>query len=396
MRMVGWLRSPFHDLWNQPRGQLPALDALRTLAVLLVVAEHGAGAHFQLTGIDNLFNSLVRGGWIGVDLFFVLSGYFIGRQLWRELQRTDSVQIGRFMLRRGLRIWPLYLFFLVFVLAVLGRGDFPFGRWWSDALFITNYHNRGVVMGSWSLCTEEQFYILAPLVLYLTARPGAGIARYRNWLIGLLVVLPLVRALTWLYHTGGFGHDTEVFAKHIYYQFHTHADGLVMGMLIAHVEMNAGDGSKRGPLSHGWVVALALAGGVLLQRVHREIFDFTALALLFGALTWYFVSRAGNLPWYLRFLEYKVFYIVSRLSYGMYLNNEYLTGPLAHAVRSVLPFGERYPSLLSMATATSVAVVSALLSVVTFALIEHPFLVMRGRLLGAQMAPPDKKAVLQQ
>jgi peptidoglycan/LPS O-acetylase OafA/YrhL len=394
--MTGWLRTPLHDLWNRPRGQLPALDALRSLAVLLVVGDHGSAADLRLTGSENLFTNLVRGGWIGVDLFFVLSGYLIGRQLWRELQRSDTVHVGRFMLRRGLRIWPLYFFFLVFVLVVLGRGDFPFGHWWTDALFITNYHNRGVVMGSWSLCTEEQFYIVAPLALYLTARRGAGIARYRKWLIGLLVAMPLVRALTWVYYTGGFGHDLGVFAKHIYYQFHTHADGLVIGMLIANFEVDAGNAQKRGPLSRGWVVVLALAGGLLLQRVHREIFDFTALALFFGTLTWYFICRAEHLPAHLRFLEHKAFYVVSRLSYGMYLNNEYLTDPIAHAVHTLSPFGAHYPSLHTLATTTVVAVISALLSVVTFALIEHPFLAMRGRLLESHAAPPDKEAVLQQ
>jgi peptidoglycan/LPS O-acetylase OafA/YrhL len=158
-------QEPVHELIHPPAAQVPALDAARALAVLMVIACHYTEAYLQQGGAENLFSQfpLVSGGWRGVDLFFVLSGLLIGKQLWRELQKTRTIHFSRFVLRRGFRIWPLYFFFLVLVAFVLGRGSLPFGRWWSDAVFLTNYfRNEGVILGGWSLCTEEQFYILAP------------------------------------------------------------------------------------------------------------------------------------------------------------------------------------------------------------------------------------------
>src|SRR5262249_17034596 len=151
--------QPLRDLTHRPAGQVPALDALRTCAVLIVLCAHLTVAYLKRGGIDSWLARfpLVKNGGLGVDLFFVLSGYFIGKQLWRELARTGTIHFSRFVFRRGLRIWPLFFFFLVFSLAVVGWGQFPLGRWWSDAVFLTNYFpDQGVVGGSWSLCTEEQ------------------------------------------------------------------------------------------------------------------------------------------------------------------------------------------------------------------------------------------------
>lgn len=396
MSALGFIRRPLRELWNPPAGQLPALDALRSLAVLLVIFGHAAAEHVQLTGRTNRFANLpfVRGGFIGVDLFFVLSGYFIGRQLWREAQRTHTVAVGRFMVRRGFRIWPLYFFFLAFVLLVLGRGDFPYGKWWSDAVFLTNYVNQGVVMGSWSLCTEEQFYIVAPLAIFLSVRHVRGLASYRPWLVGLLVGLPVLRALLWLHYVGSLSvHDHEIFSKHIYYQFHTHADGLVMGLFIANLEVDTGDAKKRGLFSHGWVVGVALVVCVVLQRVQREVFDFTAVTLLFGSMVWYLLCRGQEGPRFLRLFDSKIFYVISRLSFGMYLNHEYLTMPLASALRVVLPFEAQLPALHGFLTSLIVALVSAAVSVVTFTAIEHPFLELRTRVLGDHKKPAAAPAV---
>jgi peptidoglycan/LPS O-acetylase OafA/YrhL len=137
---------------------------------------------------------------MGVDLFFVLSGYFIGRLLWREVRSYQSVRIGRFILRRGLRIWPLYFFFFVFSGFVLGRASANHG--WSDLVFLTNYANHGVVMGSWSLCTEEQFYLAAPLLILLGIDSGMSLRGFRRVLVALLFLLPIIRMITWICAAG--------------------------------------------------------------------------------------------------------------------------------------------------------------------------------------------------
>jgi peptidoglycan/LPS O-acetylase OafA/YrhL len=139
--------GPLHELRNPPKGQVPALDAMHTCAVALVIAAHGSKAFLENGGSANVFSNLpmVRGGWIGVDRFFVLSGYFIGKQLWRELQKTGTISFRRFMLCRGFRIWPLYYFFLAFVLIVLGRGGGSSALGWSDAVSIRSI--QGLLTG---------------------------------------------------------------------------------------------------------------------------------------------------------------------------------------------------------------------------------------------------------
>ena len=97
------------ELLHPPAGQIPFLDGLRSMAVMLVISGH-LSVQFAAASTPNRFSRLpfVANGWMGVDLFFVLSGFFIGGQLWKELRDTESVNVGRFILRRGFRIWPLY------------------------------------------------------------------------------------------------------------------------------------------------------------------------------------------------------------------------------------------------------------------------------------------------
>jgi len=84
------------------RERQPGLDLLRALAIIVVVIYHAALFGFKLPGRVDRF------GWIGVDLFFVLSGYLIGGQLLAPLARDQRMNLGRFFARRALRIMPAY------------------------------------------------------------------------------------------------------------------------------------------------------------------------------------------------------------------------------------------------------------------------------------------------
>lgn len=378
---AGWrffLGDPLKELANPPKNQLAELDFLRCCAVLLVIATHVAKAYLSAGGVTNFFSEspIVRGGRIGVDLFFVLSGFLIGRQLWNELQSTGTIRIGRFVLRRGIRIWPLYVFFLVFVIAVLGRGDFPYGKWWSDALFITNYKSHGVVMGSWSLCSEEQFYVLAPLLLVLFATGIRSLANCRKYLIALLVALPVVRAVIWFAHTDDFSyHDPALFARILYTPLHTHSDGLVMGMLIANLLVTEGEQWKRVQLASWWVIGVTLLIHLALKEVQREVFDATGCTLFFGSLM---LCLLANSP--VRFIGmFRLpFFVFSRLSFGMYLNHEYLQDPIARFGMAYVPFGDAAPAMHHIVVTLLTVVVSLALALISYCFIEHPFLRLRG------------------
>src|SRR5579863_315750 len=173
------IKKALLSLTSRPKHQLPVLDVVRSIAVILVIV-HDLGCALESNGAQNWFTRfpLVRSGFYGVDLFFVLSGYLIGIQLWKELLERQSIRIGSFVIRRGLRIWPLFYFFYVCLILTGSTGrDQQYG--WSDLIYLTNYCNRGIVKGSWSLCTEEQFYLLAPLLLSIAARRTVSLAHYR-------------------------------------------------------------------------------------------------------------------------------------------------------------------------------------------------------------------------
>jgi peptidoglycan/LPS O-acetylase OafA/YrhL len=382
------LLSPFNELWQRPRGQIPALDALRTCAVVFVIGGHSVAPYYQFGGEVNWFANLpmVRSGWVGVDLFFVLSGYFIGRQLWRELQKSGSIHFGRFFIRRGLRIWPLYFCTFAWVAIVLGRLNWSTGRGWTDLVFLTNYINQGIVQGGWSLCTEEQFYIVAPLLIFLLAPWLKAVENHRIYLWGLLVLVPLVRMALWCSLTTDLTqHDQLAWKYHIYEPFHTHCDGLIAGLVIANLEVTDGAKYRRGFWASGYAVALALAVCLGLRWLHREILYFSGLAIFFGVICWYLLS--ARRPW-LSFLDSWWFYLVSRLSFGMYLNHFYFLDPLTRLSLLFLPGSKDAPSLHHALTVVIIAVTSALIATVTFCLVEYPFLRFRDRALAAMKRQP--------
>ncbi|HEY2896813.1 MAG TPA: acyltransferase, partial [Gemmatimonadaceae bacterium] len=179
-----------NDLRYAPQTQIPALDALRTLAILMVIAGHfpEAGKAQFPQYAQLLDGSLFAFGWTGVDLFFVLSGFLIGRQLWKEQLRTGTINVGRFITRRGFRIWPLYFFIALLSPALDGKSSYK----WADWAFLSNYFS-GRVEGGWSLSTEEQFYILAPLLIFV----GVRFLSRRGWFAVLLASLLAVSGVRW-------------------------------------------------------------------------------------------------------------------------------------------------------------------------------------------------------
>ncbi len=149
-----------------PAPRSAPLDALRALAVLLVLGRHfpepPPGA--ALPGWMALWQ---RGGWIGVDLFFVLSGFLVSGLLFREHRRFGEIRIGHFLARRGCKIYPaFYVMFGAVLLfaAYMGRAFVGWPVVLSEMFFVQNY-GPALFPHSWSLAVEEHFYLLLPLLL---------------------------------------------------------------------------------------------------------------------------------------------------------------------------------------------------------------------------------------
>src|SRR6478735_12009870 len=149
------------------RERQPGLDLLRALAIIVVVVYHAALFGFKLPG------RVTRFGWIGVDLFFVLSGYLIGGQLLAPLSRGQPIKLGRFFLRRALRILPAYLVVLAIYFLLPAWREYPeISPLWKFLVSVQNIGLRGGTSFShaWSLAVEDQFYLLLPLVLLFVIR----------------------------------------------------------------------------------------------------------------------------------------------------------------------------------------------------------------------------------
>ncbi len=162
------------------------LDVLRGIAILLVIGRHLPMAPpAGLVGfVARLWQNI---GWMGVDLFFVLSGFLISGVLLKDYQRSGSIAAGRFLLRRAFKIYPLYLLFVGFILVRSGVSEL-LPQLWPNLLFLQNYVGTNPLRHTWTLAVEEHFYVILPIVLLgLAAR-----RRLPTLVVGGLVIVPIV------------------------------------------------------------------------------------------------------------------------------------------------------------------------------------------------------------
>ena len=215
-------------------GYLPTLDGWRAIAILLVMICHGGLFFFSPYGPhpSGRFQMYSTRAWIGVDIFFAISGFLICTRLLREQQRTGGINLRSFYIRRAFRILPPYLLYLAVAALLAAKGFIIVSRseWFSCLLFFRNYlptvHTRDVGWYTghfWSLAVEEHFYLLWPAVLLLLNRRGATQAAF---------VLILAIAI-WRVMNMGFGdvplYAVQTFERHT----DTRLDSLLWGCIFA-------------------------------------------------------------------------------------------------------------------------------------------------------------------
>ncbi len=203
--------------------RIPALDGLRALAALLVVGFH---ARFPL----------LAGGFIGVDIFFVLSGFLITSLLATEFDNHGQISYFRFWARRLARLYPALLLMLV-VFAITAPFLFPEADVLAEltltGLYLSDYTIAftkipDLMQHSWSLAAEMKFYLLWPLVVTMLCR------LHRHHAIAALTIL-FISATAWrmgVYHYEGW--------NRAYYAFDTRISGLVLGSLLAMIKWRPG------------------------------------------------------------------------------------------------------------------------------------------------------------
>lgn len=219
--------------WSGNRA--PGLDLLRAAAIISVMLYHlsSHGISVPLVGAH---------GWMGVDLFFVLSGYLVASQLLRRVIENRP-EHGRFYVDRALRILPAYLAVLaIYLLLPVGREGGGMQPLWKFITFTVNLWpdwSRGTAFShAWSLCVEAHFYLLLPVVLWLLTRRANG-ATAVGVAIGVVAGGMALRAWLWLEQVAphlGAGDSRSAliqFVAMIYNPSWARLDGLVCGVALA-------------------------------------------------------------------------------------------------------------------------------------------------------------------
>ncbi len=220
-----------------PPARLYGLDHLRTLAILLVWLFHYQLAFFAHPAWLETYAAF---GWTGVDLFFVLSGFLIASQLFTALQQQGRVPLRRFFLRRVLRILPAFWVVVAIyycVPAFREREHLP--SLWRMLSFTQNIgldlRQHGTFSHAWSLCVEEHFYLLLPVILMVLQAVRKW--RHAAWLLPALWVACIVgRQLWWSLLYSPLAHLPEApiyWYRYIYYPSWCRLDGLLAGVAIA-------------------------------------------------------------------------------------------------------------------------------------------------------------------
>jgi peptidoglycan/LPS O-acetylase OafA/YrhL len=361
-------------------GDSPWLDLVRAIAIALVLARHGYRAiavHSEAP--PDFWQALMLNGWVGVDLFFVLSGYLISRHLLRNGIGTGRFDFGRYVAMRALRIVPAYLAVMALILASafpfypIDRSELGF-RVAYHVLFLQDYLPSNINIVFWSLGVEEKFYLLAPVLVWfaLTRRSLAGslIA-----IFALFALSPLSRAIAYAVQPVT---SYEMFFQTLRSPFHMTLEPLMIGVAIA-VAQRAGafasfpSGNARVFAMASLTLAAFLATGDFMWSI--GVFDAVVqpsiIALLCGLLTLSAVKMGdARLPF-----EPAV-RVTARLSYCLYLVHFPLL-PLAVGLSQLSAYRDAafWIAFLSM---------SFIFAALLHFSVEKPFLILKDRLASSR------------
>jgi len=355
------------------RERQPGLDLLRALAIVVVVIYHAALFGFKLPGRADRF------GWIGVDLFFVLSGYLIGGQLLAPLARGQPIKLRRFFARRALRIIPAYFVILAVYAFLPSWREYPeMSPVWKFVVSVQNIglHGGTAFSHAWSLAVEDQFYLLLPLILILVSRwPRV------RFIIPCVIVLGGIMLRTFLarQNLAETGVSFRGFQSWIYYPTWTRLDPLVFGVALAAIEKFRPRWWRRLMNLAPWlwlpglaliVYALYLGEGDYLT-VAATIWQFPLLAL--GMATLLLCAVSPRLI--LRRVKIPGAAFIASIAYSAYLIQKLV-------IHFVAQFCVTHNIVLTSAAALlGVELCVYAVATILFFAVERPFLQLRRRLV---------------
>jgi peptidoglycan/LPS O-acetylase OafA/YrhL len=365
--------SPFASRAN-------GLDTLRASAIVLVFMYH----YMVFVSSEPTFGWVSEVGWTGVTLFFVLSGYLIANQIFAGLTRGQTLSLPAFYLRRAFRTLPVFwlvlALFFVFP-AFMGGGTPP--PLWRFLSFTQNFNLQSGTAFShaWSLCIEEQFYLVLPVVVLLGVRLGAG--RGAGWwlLAALLLLSGGARVAYWLAYGTEAGGQIQHYYPNVYYATLCRFDELLPGVAVAMLKnFHRPLWARISQYGQRTLALGLLATAVMLWLTYRyyyidnygygffmTAFGYELVAVAFAILV---VAALSPGSWLHR-IRIPGAYHVALWSYSIYLMHKTLGMVLQRELKAYdLPS----PVLVLLVTLASL-VAGALL----YKLVEAPFMALRDR-----------------
>lgn len=361
---------PSSDLTSR---HLPALDGMRGFAVLLVVALH-VGFVVHPTG-SGLPKSYAPGGFAGVDVFFVLSGFLITALLLEERGRTGKVSFRRFYARRAFRLLPaLALLLLAHLVYAAYEGISLKAE--AEALISICFYSSNISQSlhlylppelshTWSLAVEEQFYLLWPALLASLLAWRVRGSRYSGaalpWIfVGALVATNVARALSW--RTQGY--------PAAYMMPYCHADGLILGCGLAFLR-DAGRLPTRASNLLGWAGFIGLGAFTFFWTqgpagAYVYYGGYTVISLAAAAVLNSLLVGSPRLE---RLFSWRPLRATGKVSYGLYLWHVMI---LEILLQHTFGLGAWSRALLGLALSVAATVAS-------WVFVEQPFLRLKIR-----------------
>jgi len=282
--------------------RLREIDFLRGVAISLVLFRH-----------CHLFDFTDRIGWIGVDLFFVLSGFLVSGLLFREYKKYGNIKPQTFLIRRGFKIYPIYyLMYSFYLVPLLLTRDISISGLIGDLTFMQNYVSGWgyAFEASWSLAVEEHFYFGLALALWIslkhqkltlyTDEATTGLSQLETIILSMMVFCLLLRVtsnLDLLDSSSTNDRETQLRIARNFTMTHLRIDSLLMGVLISYLYQFRKERLLTITKVNKGVLLLLMLVGLCWTPFTNPVFSFfvktvgfTLLYLTFGLLLVIFIT----------------------------------------------------------------------------------------------------------
>lgn len=393
------MKEYFFGIFRSDDREIAAFNGIRTLGFCMLIYGHMfRTVQLLIPDVNPYLRNFYDNGSICLDLFFALSGFLIASPLLLELESKGTINWKFFYIKRFLRIFPPFYFFLIlqyFVFfpilikssppetaAILKESTHAI---WFDVFYISNYF-KGTMFHGWSLSLEEQFYVLLPIFLLLIFRYVPKKFQL-SLLVGLAVLPLLYRAVYMQTVMLNAAPEDHVFLynKNFYYPFHGHIDSVLYGIIFAYIFnfrrswiskiQNLGN---TGSILHAGIWILLLAYSFLVYEFDagwHQVIRFPSFTLLWILILIFSMREEDPIG---KFFSWKGFSPFAKLSYCAYIIHIVVMVPVS---RKFLFFDKKLEQHEILLYVIPVSLIVFLFAYFYHLLTERPFVYLKDRII---------------